>query len=184
MAVAFMAEYSAKDLKDGLPALKSKQTVVNEWRRIVADDAGMAGHVRRRGQTDYYDDVAAAALMRRLGPKYGGESPSGPDGADDVLRGLLDRQEAEIARLATARTSDADMYRSQVEGRDALIEDLRASLADARADAERAREDAARARDELARAREALAAVSSAGIFARPRKIAAAYLSLPPADAG
>lgn len=179
-----MAEYSARELLEGLPRLKTKQTIANEWKKIVSDDASMRGHVRQRGQTYYYDEVAAAELMRRLEPRFGGEPPEEPADAISLLREMVERQRAEIEGLRTARVADGEMYRLQIDGRDALIADLRSSLDAARADAAAAREDSSRARAELSRAREALAAVSTAGLFARPRKIAAAYLALPEGKRG
>lgn len=171
-------EYTRKMLADELGC--TKQTVATYAKELDLD-----GHVVRRGQTDYYDEVAASAIASRASGRFAKRQEAKADDPADLLQTMLGHYRSEVERLAAERESVEARHEAEVERLQQLLVDerelarvLRAQVGD---EARKAAEAASRAEEaeaEASRYRHALAVVEAAPFWKRAA-LARTALALP-----
>lgn len=111
-------EYTRKMLAEELGC--TKQTVAT-----YAKDLDLEGHVVRRGQTDYYDEVAASAIASRASGRFVKQQEAKADDPADLLQTMLDHYKSEIDRLRADRDAVEARHEAEIERLQQLLIDER-----------------------------------------------------------
>lgn len=171
-------EYTRKMLADELGC--TKQTVA-----AYAKELDLDGHVVRRGQTDYYDEVAASAIASRASGRFVRRQEAKADDPADLLQTMLDHYKSEVDRLRAEREAAEARHEAEVKRLQQLLADereltdmMRGQLGDEARKAREAASRAERAESEALRYKQALAVIEVAPFWKRA-SLARKALALP-----
>lgn len=171
-------EYTRKMLADELGC--TKQTIAT-----YAKDLDLDGHVVRRGQTDYYDEVAASAIASRASGRFARRQEAAADDPADLLQAMLDHYKSEVDRLRADRDAVEARHEAEMERLQQLLVDereltgvIRGQLMDEVRKAKEAASRAEKAESEASRYKHALAVIEVAPFWKRA-SLARAALALP-----
>lgn len=171
-------EYTRKMLADELGC--TKQTIATYAKGLDLD-----GHVVRRGQTDYYDEVAASAIASCASGRFAKRQEAEADDPADLLQMMLEHYRSEVDRLRAEREASEARHEAEVERLQRLLDgerELAGMMRDQiRDEAQKAGEAASRAEKaeaEASRYRRALAVIEVAPFWKRA-SLARTALTLP-----
>ena len=171
-------EYTRKMLADELGC--TKQTIAT-----YAKDLDLDGHVVRRGQTDYYDEVAASAIASRASGRFVRQQEVKADDPADLLQTMLEHYKSEVDRLRAERDAVESRHEAEIERLQQLLIDERELTSMMRdqvqAEAQRSKEACVRAEKaeaEASRYKHALAVIEVAPFWKRA-SLARTALALP-----
>lgn len=171
-------EYTRKMLADELGC--TKQTIATYAKGLDLD-----GHVVRRGQTDYYDEVAASAIASRASGRFARRQEAEADDPADLLQTMLEHYKSEVDRLRVERDAVEARHEAEIERLQQLLIDergltgmIRSQLMDEARKAKEAASRAEKAEAEASRYRHALAVIEVAPFWKRA-SLARTALALP-----
>lgn len=164
----------------------SKSTVYN-----AIAEMDLAGHIERRGKTDYLDDFAASAVSARIAGRF---KPREEDHETEYFLGLVnmykDAVDGMSEQLAAERASSAAASERHREDIEAMmgryqheIDSMQRMIDDERAASSRLRDEKEAAASEVESLKRALAAIDAAPFWKRGA-IARRVLALPAPEAG
>lgn len=171
-------EYTRKMLADELGC--TKQTIATYAKELDLD-----GHVVRRGQTDYYDEVAASAIASRASGRFVRQQEVKADDPADLLQTMLEHYKSEVDRLRAERDAVESRHEAEIERLQQLLIDERELTSMMRdqvqAEEQRSKEACTRAEKaeaEASRYKHALAVIEVAPFWKRAA-LARTALALP-----
>lgn len=167
-----MADVTTKQLADHYGI--TKPTVKRVIKELIAQGIDLDSHTTRRSQTDCYDNEAAAIIASELDKRY--PVPAEPN------EPITNPYKVLYEELKIDRSADRKRHQQELDMLQSQLKTLQDDINGKRQEIDRLTADLKTSRQELEQAKSVLVQISAAGLFVNKKKLAAAYLALPPGN--